>query len=93
MTPARQRAIGSLPDGICTLKQHCALRNHVTEQEAPTLEEMERFAWLLRASRRSELRLLSVDTQGFRGEHQWQYNDRYEKRHGRRHCRAQRFWR
>lgn len=77
MTSARQWAIRSLPDGICILNQHCAPRNHVTEQEALTLEEAERFAWLLCACCRSELTLLLMDMQSSR-----QYNDRFENRHG-----------
>lgn len=55
------------------------------EQEAPTLEEVERFAWLLSACCGSELRLLLMHGQSFCGQGQWQYNDKYEKGHGRSH--------
>lgn len=76
ITSARQWAIRSLPDGICVLNQQCAPRNHAAEQEALTLEEGERFAWLLCACCRSELILLLMDMQSSR-----QYNARFENRH------------
>lgn len=62
---------------FCFESTLCAPRNHVTEQEALTLEEVERFAWLLCACWRPELTLLLMGMQSSR-----QYNDRFENRHG-----------